>query len=133
MFSTMPLRSSVWKVQGTSLAALRVHEIGAIAQLKEVDKIAVAAGGVASGVKDIGKSVVSVVVHPVDTVAGVGDGIGRLFGRIGRGTSRTAEKLGSDDKTAAEVENLSNPADASSTSCSPQTFLPTLSDQFTYR
>ena len=118
VFNTYTITSKfgIWKVQGTSLAALRVHEIAAIAQLKEVDKIAVAAGGVAGGVVDIGKSVVSVVVHPVDTVSGVGDGIGRLFGRIGRGTSRAAEKMGSDDKTAAEVENLSNPADAPKTS-----------------
>ena len=118
VFNTYTITSKfgIWKVQGTSLAALRVHEIAAIAQLKEVDKIAVAAGGVAGGVVDIGKSVVSVVVHPVDTVSGVGDGIGRLFGRIGRGTSRAAEKMGSDDKTAVEVENLSNPADARTTS-----------------
>ena len=114
VFNTYTVKSKfgIWKVQSTSLAALRVHEIGAIAQLKEVDKIAVAAGGVAASAVDIGKGAVAVVTHPVDTVTGVGDGVGRLFGRIGRGTSRAVEKAGSEDKTAAETENLSNPADA---------------------
>ena len=114
VFNTYTITSKygTWKVQGTALAAIRVHEIGAIAQLKEVDKIAVAAGGVAASAVDIGKGAAAVVTHPVDTVKGVGDGVGRLFGRVGRGTSRAAEKVGSDDPKAAEAENLSNPADA---------------------
>ena len=42
VFNTYTVTSDygTFKVEGTSLAALRVHEIGAIAQLKEVDKIA---------------------------------------------------------------------------------------------
>jgi hypothetical protein len=111
VFNTYTITSKygTWKVQSTSLAALRVHEIGAIAQLKEVDKIAVAAGGVAASAVGIGKGAVNIVTHPVDTVTGVGEGVIRLFGRIGRGASRAAEKIRSDDKTAAESENLSNP------------------------
>ena len=114
MFNTYTINSKfgTWKVQSTGLAALRVHEIGAIAQLKEVDKIAVAAGGVAASAVDIGKGTVRVVTYPVDTISGLGDGVARLFGRVGRSTSRTAEKLGSEDPAAAEPENLSNPADA---------------------
>jgi hypothetical protein len=114
VFNTYVITSKfgIWKVQGTSLAATRVHEIGAIAQLKEVDKIAVAAGGIAHGAVDVGKGVVSVVTHPVDTVTGVGDGVARLFGRIGRGAKRTAEKMGSDDYKA-EPQNLGAPGDAS--------------------
>ncbi len=114
VFNTYTIVSNfgTWKVQSTSLAATRVHEIGAIAQLKEVDKIAVAAGGIAHGVVDVGKGVVSVVTHPVDTITGVGDGVARLFGRIGRGAKRTAEKMGSDDYKI-EPENLSSPGDAS--------------------
>jgi hypothetical protein len=118
VFNTYTIKSKfgIWKVQSTGLAAVRVHEIGAIAQLKEVDKIAVAAGGVAASAVDIGKGTIKVVTHPVDTIAGLGDGVARLFGRVGRSTSRTAEKLGSDDPKAAEYENLSNPADAPKTS-----------------
>jgi hypothetical protein len=112
VFNTYTITSNfgTWKVQSTSLAATRVHEIGAIAKLKEVDKIAVAAGGIAHGAVDVGKGVVSVVTHPVDTVTGVADGVGRLFGRIGRGAKRTAEKMGSDEGYKSEPQNLGAPA-----------------------
>ena len=112
VFNTYTVTSNfgTWKVQSTSLAATRAHEVGAIAKLKDVDKIAVAAGGIAHGAVDIGKGAVNVVTHPVDTVKGVGDGIVRLFGRIGRGARRTAEKM-EDDKYKAEHQNLSAPPD----------------------
>jgi len=114
VFNTYTVTSTfgTWQVQSTSLAATRVHEIGAIAQLKEVDKIAVAAGGIAHGAMDVGKGVANVVIHPVDTVTGVADGVGRLFGRIGRGAKRTSEKMGSDEYKG-ESANLSAPKDAS--------------------
>ncbi len=110
VFNTYTITSNfgVWKVQSTSLAATRVHEVAAIAKLKEVDKIAVAAGGIAHGAVDIGKGAVNVVTHPVDTVTGVADGVGRLFGRIGRGAKRTAEKFG-DDGYKGDPQNLGAP------------------------
>src|SRR5262249_29861014 len=116
-FNTYKITSTygTWEVQSTSLAATRAHEIGAIAKLKEVDKIAVAAGGIAQGAVDVGKGVVSVVTHPVKTVTGVADGVGRLFGRIGRGAKRTSEKFG-DDKFKADPENLSKPPEGSKAS-----------------
>jgi hypothetical protein len=117
VFNTYTITSNfgTWKVQSTSMAAVRVHEVAAIAQLQNVDKIAVAAGGVAQGAIDVGKGVGSVVIHPVDTVTNVGDGIVRLFGRVGRGAGRAGEKMGSDDPSAALEENLSNPKDAEKT------------------
>jgi hypothetical protein len=113
VFNTYTVTSNfgTWKVQSTSLAATRAHEVGAIAKLKEVDKIAVAAGGIAHGAVDIGKGAVAVVTHPVDTVKGVGDGIVRLFGRIGRGAKRTAEKM-EDEKYKPEPQNLSASPDS---------------------
>jgi hypothetical protein len=107
VFNTYTITSpfGTFRVEGTSVAAERVHEIGAIAQLKEVDKIAVAAGAVASSVVDVGKGVLHVVTNPVKTVAGIGDGVARLFGRIGRGAKRTAEKMGNDE-VRPESENL---------------------------
>src|SRR5262245_11809139 len=110
VFNTYTITSNfgTWKVQSTSLAAIRVHEVGAIAQLKSVNTLAVAAKGVAGGAMDVGKGAVSVVTHPVETVTGVGDGIGRLFGRIGRGAKRTGEKLG-DDTYTPDSQNLSAP------------------------
>jgi len=112
VFNTYTVTSNfgTWKIQSTSLAAQRAREVGAIAQLKQVDKIAVAAGGIGKGAVDVGKGVVGVVTHPVQTVTGVGDGIARLFGRIGRGAKRAGEKFGDDVKV--EPQNLSSPADA---------------------
>ncbi|HEY6928531.1 MAG TPA: hypothetical protein VJA66_02540, partial [Thermoanaerobaculia bacterium] len=114
IFNTYTITSKYgnWKVQGTNLAAIRIHEVGAIRQLKEVDKIAVAAGGVAKGALNVGKGAVSVVTHPVETITGLPDGIGRLFGRVGRGASRAGEKMGSVDTRGTESENLSDPKDA---------------------
>jgi hypothetical protein len=108
VFNTYTIKSEygTFRVEGTSLAALRVHEIGAIAQLKEVDKIAVAAGAVAASVVDVGKGVIHVVTNPVGTVKGVGNGVARLFGRVGRGAKRTAEKMGSGEKASSEPQNL---------------------------
>lgn len=108
VFNTYTITSDygTFRVEGTSLAALRVYEIGVIAQLKEVDKIAVAAGAIGSSVVDVGKGVVHVVTNPVKTVKGVGDGVARLFGRVGRGAKRTAEKMGSAEKAKTEADNL---------------------------
>src|ERR1700693_4243976 len=66
VFNTYTVSSDygAFKVEGTSLAALRVHEIGAIAQLKEVDKIAVAAGAVAAPVLGGGEGGVCVRSNP---------------------------------------------------------------------
>lgn len=107
IFNTYTITSpfGTFRVESTSLAAERVHEIGAIAQLKEVDKVAVAAGAVASSVVDVGKGVLHVVTNPVKTVTGIGDGVARLFGRIGRGARRTVEKIGNDE-VKTESENL---------------------------
>jgi hypothetical protein len=117
VFNTYTVTSDygTFKVEGTSLAALRVHEIGAIAQLKEVDKIAVAAGAVAASVVDVGKGVIHVVTNPVGTVSGIGNGVVRLFGRIGRGAKRTAEKMGSEGKASSEPQNLVDRKDAAKT------------------
>src|SRR5262249_27164552 len=114
IFNTYTITSKfgTWKVQGTNLAAIRVHEVGAIAQLKEVDKVAVAAKGIGKGAVNVGKGAVAVVTHPVETITGLPDGIGRLFGRLGRGAGRAGEKMGTVDTTGTESENLSDPKDA---------------------
>jgi hypothetical protein len=114
VFNTYTITSEygTFRVEGTSLAVLRVHEIGAIAQLKEVDKIAVAAGAVAASVVDVGKGVIHVVTNPVGTAKGVGNGVARLFGRIGRGAKRTSEKMGSQEKGAGKPDNLVDRKDA---------------------
>ncbi len=117
VFNTYTITSpfGTFRVEGTSLAAVRVREIGAIAQLKEVDKAAVAAGAIAGSVVDMGKGIIHVVTKPVETVEGIGDGVARLFGRIGRGAKRAAEKMEGDDKVKKEPANLVDRKDAEKT------------------
>ena len=114
VFNTYTIKSDygTFKVEGTSLAVLRVHEIGAITQLMEVDKIAVTAGAIGASVVDLGKGVVHVVTNPVGTVKGIGNGVARLFGRIGRGAKRTGEKMGSDERKKGESSSLVDRKDA---------------------
>ena len=114
VFNTYTITSDygTFRVEGTSMAALRIHEIGAITQLMEVDKIAVAAGAVASSVVGVGKGVIHVVTNPVGTVKGIGSGVARLFGRVGRGAKRTAEKMESGEKASSEPQNLVDRKDA---------------------
>jgi hypothetical protein len=108
VFNTYTIKSDygTFKVEGTSLAVVRVHEIGAITQLMEVDKIAVAAGGIAASVVDVGKGVVHVVTDPVGTVKGIGSGVARLFGRVGRGAKRQGEKMESSERKKGKSSSL---------------------------
>jgi hypothetical protein len=111
IFNTYTITSDygTFRVEGTSAAELCAREVGAITRLKEIDKIAVTAGAIGASVVDMGKGVVHVVTHPIGTVTGVGDGVVRLFGRIGRGANRTVEKLGSDQEATTHPYNLREP------------------------
>lgn len=94
LFNTYTIQSEygTFQPQGTSLARIRIHEIGAIAELKEVDKVAVAAGAAVDSAVNIGKGTFHLVTNPVETVQGIGSAAGRLFTRIGRGAKRAREK-----------------------------------------
>ncbi len=103
-----------YPTQGSSLVAIRVREIDAIAQLDQVDKAAVAAGAILASVVDMGKGVLNVVTNPVGTVTGLGDGAKRLFLRIGRSVTRTSEEMqadkndqGQEKSTGAKIADTS--------------------------
>lgn len=102
IFNTYTIQSpfATFQPQGTSLAMIRIHEIGAIAQLEEVDKMAVAAGAAVDSMVNMGTGAVHLITNPVETAEGFGSGVSRLFGRIGRSAKRTQETLGSDGGTA---------------------------------
>jgi len=114
IFNTYTITSDygTFRVEGTSAAELCAHEVSAITRLKEIDKIAVTAGAIGASVVDMGKGVVHVVTHPIGTVTGIGDGVVRLFGRIGRGANRTVEKLGSEQEATTRPYNLREPTPA---------------------
>jgi hypothetical protein len=104
LFNTYTIDSEfgTFQPRSTSLVKIRIHEMDAIAQLKEVDKIAVAAGAAVQSAVDMGKGAYHLVTNPVETAQGIGGAASRLFGRIGRSAKRTQEKLESGSTGAPE-------------------------------
>lgn len=96
LFNTYTIQSAfgTFEPHSTSLAKVRIHEIGAIAQLKEVDKIAVAAGAAVNQVEQMGEGTLHLITNPAETAQGIGDAATRLFNRIKRSVKRSEEKVG---------------------------------------
>ncbi|MFA5167070.1 MAG: hypothetical protein WC530_00910 [Candidatus Omnitrophota bacterium] len=71
-------------VQGLTNLRKCLHEIDVIEQLNASEDTGsgIAAGAVDS-VKDTGRGLTNLAVHPVDSVTGIGKGIGELGGKIG--------------------------------------------------
>src|SRR5262249_28486465 len=67
LFNTYTIQSpfGAFQPRSNSLVRIRIHEMGAIAQLKEVDKVAVAAGAAVDSVVDMGKGAYHLVTNPV--------------------------------------------------------------------
>lgn len=79
-------------VHGTTLLKERIQEIAAIAELRKLDEVALVAQGAGEWAVDTGKSLYRVVKRPDETVEGIGPGIQRVFGQIGRGLHREEER-----------------------------------------
>jgi len=77
---------------GSLLLRVRIRELTAIAQLKEVNEGMVLGEAAAQSLTETGESVVAAASHPVETAKGVGSGIQRLFGRVKRTSTRTVEQ-----------------------------------------
>src|SRR5215471_9347797 len=54
----------------TSIAVVRIHEIGALVSLQDVNKALVAAGAAGDALVGMGGGALHVVKHPVDTAKG---------------------------------------------------------------
>lgn len=98
VFNTYTIRTPWGDFQpgSTNLALIRIHEMGAIAKLKDIDKIAVAAGAAVENVVRMGKGTYDLITNPVATAQNIGGAASRLFGRIGRSIKRGQEKIGTD-------------------------------------
>ncbi|MFV1995526.1 MAG: hypothetical protein ACC661_08815, partial [Verrucomicrobiales bacterium] len=68
---------------GTSMARIRIHEIGAIAILKATETDEAAGGGAVEAGKDKLDTVKTIVANPVDTLKSMPKGASRFFGSIG--------------------------------------------------
>ena len=94
------------KADGTGLLKQRIYEVAATLELQKMSKSSVFADAVGKSIEDTGKSVGRAVAHPVDTVAGVPAGVGRLFTSIGKGVNSAVSSSGKGDTTGAAKEAL---------------------------
>jgi hypothetical protein len=117
LFNTYTIQSEfgTFQPRSNSLVQIRIHEMDAIAQLKEIDKVAVAAGAAVDSVVGMGKSAYHLVTNPVETATGIGSAASRLFKRIGRSAKRTEEKLGMDGPNKSAPEQSTGDKVASTT------------------
>ena len=86
-----------FEAAGRTMLAVRLHEIGALAQLDEVSKTAVFLRSAGTSVVNVGRGVATAVTSPVDTARGVGSGVRRLGVNLGRMTKRTVDSATSED------------------------------------
>ena len=90
---------------------MRLHEVGALAELDEVSKSEVFLKAAGTSVLNVGKGVASAVKDPGATAKGVGEGVKRFGTNLGRKAKRTGDKAvdsaTSDDDKKAEGEEKS--------------------------
>ena len=72
-----------FKAFGESMLRIRIQEIRALAKMEELQNSKQFGEGVKEGVKAPFKAVKGLVTDPIDTVTGMGRGVGRFFGRVG--------------------------------------------------
>lgn len=84
--------------EGRTVLQTRIREVDALRQLSEVSKGEVFAKAAGGAVLNVGKGVASVVKDPEGTVKGIGAGVKRFGGNLGRKTKRGADSVTKDDK-----------------------------------
>jgi hypothetical protein len=80
------------EAEGESMLLMRLHEVGAIAQLDDVSKSEVFLKAAGTSVLNVGKGVASVVKDPEATAKGMGAGVKRFGTNLGRKAKRTTDK-----------------------------------------
>ena len=80
---------------------VRLREVEAIAQLRQMSGREVTTDAAVDSLKSIGDGLETVVRNPEETLEGVGDGVKRLFKRSKRDAKRAKEKATHDDEDAA--------------------------------
>jgi hypothetical protein len=98
------------EAEGKAMLLMRLHEVGALAELEKVSKSEVFLKSAGTSVLNVGKGVSSAVKDPEATAKGVGTGIKRFGTNLGRKAKRTG------DKAADEVKSDDKPAEGESKS-----------------
>jgi len=102
---TIDSEFGLFQAYGEPLLAIRLREIGALAELDALSKTKVFADAIARGAMSQVTSVAEFASHPAETVKGVPDGVKRMFKRTKRtvkqGTETAKELLDDDDAAGA--------------------------------
>ena len=92
------------EAEGEAMLLMRLHEVGALAQLDDVSKSEVFLKSAGTSVLNVGKGVASAVKDPAATAKGIGGGVKRFGTNLGRKAKRTTDKavdsVSGDDKPA---------------------------------
>jgi hypothetical protein len=80
------------EAEGETMLLMRLHEVGALAELDKVSKSEVFLKAAGTSVLNVGKGVASVVKDPGGTAKGMGEGVKRFGTNLGRKVKRTTDK-----------------------------------------
>lgn len=92
-----------FEAYGKPTLAIRVQEIGALAELAEVSKAEVFAGSTLRAITSPVTAVAEFAKRPVETLKGVGGGIGRMYKRAKRTAGEIKEDLEERDEEGGEA------------------------------
>lgn len=81
-----------FEAAGPGMLRVRVGEARALAELDKMSKSEVFANAMAEAAKRTGRSLQAIVENPAETVAGIPEGVGRFFDRVGRATKTGVQK-----------------------------------------
>jgi hypothetical protein len=80
------------EVEGRGMLLMRLHEVGALAELDEVSKSEVFLKAAGTSVLNVGKGVTAAVKDPGATAKGLGGGVKRFGTNLGRKAKRSGDK-----------------------------------------
>jgi hypothetical protein len=105
LLATFTIKSDfgTFTATGPGMLGIRVGEIQALEVLEKTEKSDVFKRALEASVKRTGKSIATAVTHPVETVKGLPEGVGRFFERVGRSVKTGTEKVGD------YIENRNSP------------------------
>jgi hypothetical protein len=93
-----------FEAAGRTMLAVRLQEIGTLAQLDDVSKTEVFLKAAGTSVLNVGKGVATAVTKPTETAKGVGSGVKRLGVNLGRMTKRTVDSATGEDPAQASKQ-----------------------------
>jgi hypothetical protein len=101
------------EAEGQAMLLMRLHEVGALAELDKVSKSEVFVKAAGTSVLNVGKGVSAAVKDPGATAKGVGTGVKRMGTNLGRKAKRTGDKAV--DSVASEDDKKAEGGDKSTT------------------